>query len=169
MKKILVISDTHIPNVALELPKDIIDTAKRVDFIIHAGDIISIDVIHELKAYAPVYAVHGNVDRYDKHSYLLPDKLIIDVEGVKIGITHGGGAPWGIIGRINKMFPQLDKLDMIIFGHTHHPLIEKRDGRLYLNPGSPTDKRFAPYNSYAIAEIDGKDIYARIIKIKRGY
>ncbi len=166
MKKVLIISDTHIPNVAFELPKSVISEAKSSDVILHAGDIISMDVLSELKYYGDVYAVHGNMDRFDSSTYSLPDKLIIDIEGVKIGLTHGSGAPWGIIGRVNKVFPNLEELDIIVFGHTHHPLLEKKDGRWYVNPGSPTDKRYAPYNSYAILEIDGKEIRPKLIKIE---
>ena len=166
MKRVLIISDTHIPNVALELPKEIIEEAKRSDIIIHAGDIISIDVLNELKYYADVYAVRGNMDRFDEATYSLPEKLLINIEDIKVGVTHGSGAPWGIIKRVNKVFSNLEDLDIIIFGHTHHPLVEQKDGRLYINPGSPTDKRYAPYNSYAILEIDGKKIQAEIIKIK---
>ncbi len=166
MKRILVISDTHIPNVAFELPPQVIDEAKKSDIIIHAGDIISMDVISELKCYADVYAVHGNMDRFDSMTYSLPSKLTIQVEDVKIGVTHGSGPPWGIIGRVNKVFPNLGELDLIIFGHTHHPLIEKRDGRWYVNPGSPTDKRYAPYNSYVILKVDGREISPELIKIE---
>ncbi len=166
MKRILVISDTHIPNVALELPKEVIDEAKKSDIVIHAGDIITMDVLSELKCYADVYAVHGNMDRFDSATYSLPEKLTIQVEDVKIGVTHGSGAPWGIIRRVNKVFPNLNELDVIIFGHTHHPLIEQKNGKWYINPGSPTDRRYAPYNSYAILKVDGKDIQAEIVKIK---
>ena len=162
----LVISDTHIPNVAFELPREVIEEAKRSDIIIHAGDIISMDVISELKCYGDVYAVHGNMDRFDSVTYSLPSKLIVEIEGVKIGITHGSGGPWGIIGRVNRVFSNLEELNVIVFGHTHHPLIEKKDGRWYVNPGSPTDKRYAPYNSYAVLEIEGKEVKPTLVKIK---
>ncbi len=166
MKKILVISDTHIPNVAFELPKKVINEAKNSDIILHAGDIISMDVLNELKYYGDVYAVHGNMDRFDKDTYSLPDKLIIEVEGIKIGLTHGSGAPWGIIERVNRVFSNIEDLDVIVFGHTHHPLIERKGKRWYVNPGSPTDKRYAPYNSYAILEIEDKEIRPKLIKIE---
>ena len=167
MKRILIISDTHIPSNALSLPEIIIEEAKKSDIIVHAGDLITIDVIYELQSYAKeVLGVRGNIDKYDERNNL-PEKIITKIEKVNIGITHGSGAPWGIIKRINKAFTEdeLNLLDIIVFGHTHHPLIEKKGRILYLNPGSPTDKIHAPYNSYIILNIEGTEAQPRLIKI----
>jgi hypothetical protein len=58
-----------------------------------------------------------------------------------------------------------DKVDIIVFGHSHNPVNETRDGILYFNPGSPTDKMFSPYNSYGIIEINENSVEGKIIKL----
>ena len=165
MKTILVISDTHIPTASLNLPIELIEKAKEVDCIIHAGDISTMDVLYELKTYNKnIYAVKGNADDHNVKEKLA-DKLIIDIEGIKIGITHGRGGPWGIENRVKSVFRDYKYLDIIVFGHSHYPLIKKEENILLINPGSPTDKRYAPYNSYVMLNIDKKDISSKIIKI----
>ena len=152
MKIIGVISDTHIPGRMDRLPLELLHAFSEVDCIIHAGDIISMPVIEQLKKIAPVYAVHGNMDGPDVRRHL-PDKYILEIEGKRIGITHGAGDPFTIKRRILKLFKD-SSVDCIVFGHTHHAEVEMRDDILLVNPGSPTDRMFTKRQSFALITID---------------
>lgn len=161
--KIGVISDTHIPDRSKDLPKEILEAFKNVDMVIHAGDLVDLSVIDQLKRVCPnVKAVWGNMDP-EEVKRRLPQKEIIKLGNYTIGLTHGYGPPKNLIEIMADIFKD-DKPDIIIFGHAHAPTNEKRGNVLYFNPGSPTDKIFSPYNSYGIIEINGK-INARIVKI----
>lgn len=161
--KIGVISDTHIPDRAKEIPREVMDGLKDVDMIIHAGDLVDISVLDKLKSISKnVVAVRGNMDP-DEIKKQLPEKEILKVGNHRIGVMHGNGAPNKLIELMSSVFKD-DNVDVIIFGHSHYPINEKRDGVLFFNPGSVTDKVFSPYNSYGIIEVNDK-IEGKIIKI----
>ncbi len=152
MKTIAVISDTHIPSRMDRLPSELLHALTEVDCIIHAGDIVQMQVIDQLQKIAPVYAVCGNMDAGELR-HILPQKYILEIEGKKIGITHGAGDPFTIKKRILKLFADTP-VDCIVFGHTHHAEIETRNNILLVNPGSPTDRVFAKRQSFALITID---------------
>lgn len=81
------ISDTHIPDRARQIPPNVLTSFKDVDLIIHAGDLTTQSVIDELEKIAPVMAIQGNMDRVAGLD--LPKTRVIDVEGVRIGVAHG--------------------------------------------------------------------------------
>jgi len=162
--KIGVISDTHIPERCGEIPAAVINEFKKVDMVVHAGDLADLSVLQKLRELCPqVKAVAGNMDPEEVWDQL-PEKLVFEVSGVTIGLIHGYGPPDQLPKRLTEVFKK-DKVDIIIFGHSHQPMNETIGGTLYFNPGSPTDTVFAPYCSYGIIEINGK-IKADIIKIK---
>ena len=114
--RIVVLDDMHIH--ALEhLPKKIINALSAVDLIIHAGDFTDVKLLEELKSLKEVKAVQGNMDSMEIKT-LLPVREIIEVENKVIGITHGSGSPWGIEGRVRKMF-ESNLIDVIVYGHSH--------------------------------------------------
>lgn len=155
-----VVSDTHIPRRAKNLPEKLLKGLKGVDLIIHAGDFLKDYVIYELEEIAPVEAVAGNNDDdyiYDKLSV----KKIINAGKFKIGIVHGNGSGSSTLKRAMAAFKD-DKVDCVVFGHSHIPFNDTIDGVLYLNPGSPTDKRTQKFYSYAILKV-GDSISAEII------
>ncbi len=161
--RIGVISDTHIPERTKTIPQAILEDFKNVDMIIHAGDLVDLIVIDELSAACKnIKAVYGNMDPYEVKKGL-PEKEIVKIGKYRIGIMHGNGAPFRLMELMKQSFKN-DKVDLIIFGHSHTPLSEMDGDILFFNPGSPTDKIFSPYNSYGIIEINDK-IEARIIKI----
>lgn len=162
--KIGVISDTHVPsNAAQKIPQKVLEAFRNVDMIIHAGDILDLAVIDALKNVCPnVKAVCGNMDS-EEAKKILPQKEILKIGKYKIGIMHGYGHPNSLIELLEKEFKS-DKVDVIVFGHSHNPFNEKKYDIIFFNPGSPTDKVFAPYNSYGIIEING-GIQTKIIKI----
>jgi hypothetical protein len=158
--KVGVLSDTHVPAIVKALPPVIFDIFKGVDLIVHAGDITELSVLDELGAIAPVEAVAGNMDDPDVHSKL-PQKKILALGRYNIGLIHG---KYKIDVQKEMIRKEFVNVDLIVYGHSHTPFWGKIDGVYFLNPGSPTDKRHAPYNSVALLEI-GDEIRAEIIRI----
>ncbi|MHA1214882.1 MAG: metallophosphoesterase family protein [Candidatus Hodarchaeales archaeon] len=154
MQRIGLISDTHIPSRGKSLPPSIFKVFNSVDLILHAGDLEVLSVTKELEKLAPVKAVHGNMCRYEVKK-TLPNKRIIKVEDVHIGLFHGNGGLDGYYERIlNEFKSELDKIDIIVCGHTHLPEAKLFNNIQFINPGSAVDKYFAPKNTVAILNID---------------
>ena len=158
--KVGVISDTHVPAVVKALPPVIFDIFRDVKLILHAGDLVERSVLEALKTIAPVEVVAGNMDTKEIRQ-TLPAKKIIEIRRFRVGLIHGQGELEGQMERIRKEF---DSVDLIVFGHSHTPFWGRVGDMLFLNPGSPTDKRWAPYNSVAILEV-GDELTAEIIRI----
>lgn len=160
-KNVLVLSDTHCESLA-QLSTKIFDEIKNVDIIIHAGDYTQIALVEELAKLKIFYGVYGNMDSYEIKSKL-PEKLVIDLEGFKIGIVHPseGGAPFGIKKRVKALINE--KVDAIVFGHTHKPEISKIENILWINPGSAKSSFLHP-QTYALLEVSDK-LYPKIVKI----
>jgi putative phosphoesterase len=163
--KIGVISDTHIPERAKIIPPEVINGLKDCNVILHAGDLVELKVLDVLKEITDkVIAVYGNMD-YPEVRKKLPPKQIVELEGLRIGVFHGWGAPHKIIDVVRDAFKNEDP-QVIVFGHSHQPLSKNIEGIHYFNPGSPTDKIFSTFNSYGILEIEKKAIKkANIIRI----
>lgn len=161
------IGDTHVPSRVPEIPINIIDEFKRknIDYLIHLGDFTDFKVYDNLLetfGEDKVIAVIGNMDNHQLRD-VLPETVELSLFGHKIFITHGVGGPNIIIKRLNKLF-DLTPYDIIIFGHVHRPYNEKwRDGKLYLCPGTPTDKIFTDINSYGFLKISKEKVVPEII------
>lgn len=136
MKIVGIISDTHIPSRAKKIPNKVFEIFKDADLIIHAGDLIQMDVIKELEQIAPVLAVHGNMDPSNVKTEL-PEFNSIEFHGRKIGVIHNPDALYGM----NKMkrIAKENDLDILVFGHTHKQFIKNEDNVLFINPGSVND------------------------------
>jgi len=159
---VIVISDTHIPERAPTLSRDLVGHLVHADVILHCGDFTSTKVYEELRAIAETYAVAGNCDTYELASRL-PEKRIVEVNGKKIGMTHGSGGPHGLLDRVKRRFAG-EEVDVVLFGHSHIPMIERSNGVVYANPGSPTDRYSAPHPTYLKLEI-GEKIRAEIVEL----
>ncbi len=157
--RIGVVADTH----SKALPPELIQDLKGVDLIIHAGDVVDGRALAELKKFAEVKGVCGNMD-VESLRKALPARCILTCEGVRIGVVHGEGMKEGVLRHVQEAFAS-DKVDVVIFGHSHSPLNKRIGSVLYFNPGSPTDDVFAPYLSYGILEIADKQVKAHIIKV----
>lgn len=151
MRKIGVISDTHIRSRLKGLPQFVFEAFDGVDFILHAGDMLLEDVITELEAIAPTYAVAGNNDNYEIYSKF-GTRRIIEAGGKRIGLTHGYGGQKTYINALAEFYE--DNVDCIVFGHSHIPYNGTMEGILLFNPGSPTDRRFQPMYSLGLLYID---------------
>jgi putative phosphoesterase len=113
-----------------------------VEAILHAGDIGSRAVIDGLAALAPVYAVEGNNDV--ALNLGLPGWLDIDLAGVRIHLVH----------QLADARPPIGT-NAVVFGHSHQPLIEQRDGILYLNPGAAGRRGFHRLQTAALLRLEG--------------
>jgi len=160
--KIGVISDTHIPYAAQELPAKALDLFAGVDAIIHAGDYQDVSVIETLRSKAPFYGVAGNMDAHEIRA-IVPEKTVVELGGFSIGVMHGGGSPNGLEDRLLSAF-KAEHVDVIIYGHSHNPVNHRINNILLFNPGSPTDKRFARCNSIGILTIQ-ETITGEIIEL----
>ena len=157
--KIGVISDTHLKKLPEHLGKRIAKHFKDVDMILHAGDVVELSVL-DFFMDKDLQLVAGNMDSW-KIKQNAPTKLVIPIEGHKVGLIHGWGPPAGIEDRIIREF---DEIDILVYGHTHNASSFIKDGVLFFNPGSPTDKRFTTQNTIGILEL-GERISPIIVTI----
>ena len=158
--KIGIVSDTH----SLALPSQMLEDFLNVDLIIHAGDFCCWEDMEKFKKIKEVQAVYGNMDEA-KIRRFFPRKQILKFDSVAVGLFHGEGSRGLILETVKNEFAK-DKVDCIIFGHSHQPMNEMIDGRLFFNPGSPNDTISTPYRSYGILEVKNKKIVGKIVKVK---
>lgn len=163
MKRILVISDTHVPERAQKLPPQFVNQIRSEEIIVHAGDFTNLEVLQELQKLGKVYAVWGNMDE-GRVKKVLPEKEILEIEGKKIGIYHGSGAPDNLEKKVYDKFDQ--NLDVIVFGHSHTPYNQKLENCLMFNPGSLSGNKNTGWPSYGILNIDQSEIWGEIVEIK---
>lgn len=139
--EIAIVADTHMPRGQRRLPDACAERLRRAELIVHAGDLSTVEVLHELESYGPLVAVHGNVDDGELRA-LLPERLTIEEGDVRIGVVHDSGPGHGRLERLRGWFPDAHA---VIFGHSHIPLHDcASDGFQIFNPGSPTERRRAP-------------------------
>ncbi len=155
------ISDTHIPDRAKEIPENVYSAFKNVDLIFHAGDLTSLKVIEELENIAPVIAIQGNMDRVNGIN--LPTAKVLEAEGLRIGIVHGEVYPRADTQQLLYLARELN-VDILVSGHSHQPKIEQTEGILLLNPGSPVVPRLAD-RTVMLLEINNKEVDVEIVKI----
>lgn len=159
--RIGVVSDTHIPTRGRFLPAALFHLLKEVELILHAGDLVEEGVLSDLSALAPVEAVAGNMDPPPLQERLGRCKLL-KVGAVSIGLIHGDGIRGSIPRRAVEAFAAV-KPDLVVFGHSHFPLYEQREGITLFNPGSPTDPRRAPGPSCGLLTVAGGSICGEIL------
>lgn len=155
------ISDTHVKDRAIEIPKSVFEAFKDVDLIIHSGDITSIEVINELEKIAPVIAIQGNMDRY--FGLDLPKSKIINVENKKIGVVHGEVYPKGDMQQLYYIALELG-VDILIAGHSHKAVMRKYENILFINPGSPTVPVLAD-PTVMLMKLDKENVDISVIKV----
>ncbi|MFT5387846.1 MAG: putative phosphoesterase [Lysobacterales bacterium] len=157
--KIGVIADTH----SLDIPDKVLKAFKNVDVICHAGDFCSVDELNIFKDIKDVHAVYGNCDDSDLVK-ALPEKIIIAIDGLRVGMFHGEGSAKTVLESVKRKFIK-DKVDVVIFGHSHQAFNKVIDGTLFFNPGSPNDTITAPFCSYGQLEITNGNVFGKIIKL----
>lgn len=141
-----VISDTH----GLLRP-EVFDVFAEVDHILHAGDVGSMDILTALEAIAPVTAVYGNTDDWSLRDRL-PQVAAVQLDGFEIVVTHGDQFGTPTPQKLHAAFPQAE---IIVFGHTHRPLLTLVDVVVtVMNPGGAGRRRFDLPASVGILELE---------------
>jgi putative phosphoesterase len=149
--RIGLISDTHG-----KLRSQVLELFDGVDVILHAGDIGDAGIITELETLAPVHAVHGNTDDAEL-STRFHEVVSVTLEGVGITVTHGHrlGSPSPAL--LRRKFPDAD---VVIYGHTHVPLVDREARPLVINPGAAGPPRFKLKPSVAILTLPSLEVTA---------
>jgi putative phosphoesterase len=152
-----VISDTH----GLLRP-EVFEVFHGVELILHAGDVGGREILTQLKAIAPVRAVLGNVDRPGEPG--LAESLDLSLGGLTVHVSHGHelGSPTPV--KLAAAY----SADVIVYGHTHKPLIERIHGALIVNPGAAGPRRFDVKPSVAILTIAAGRADVRIVRLDQG-
>ncbi len=161
-RTVAVIADTHLPRGSRRLPDACLERLRAVDLILHAGDLVSASFLEELRALGPtVHAVHGNMDEPSLRAEL-PARLVVDVAGTRVGMLHAPGPAAGREERLLKRFPGCAA---VVFGHTHVPVVDKHGGVWLLNPGSPTERRRAPFRAMLVLDVAGGVLSPRLVRV----
>ncbi len=129
-----------------------------VSEIFHAGDVGGRDVLDALRSIAPVRAVYGNVDPLDG---ALPDEIVTEIGGLSIHVSHGHELGSPTPGKLLSRYPA----DILVFGHTHHALVERSGQRLVINPGAAGPKRFDVKPSVAILRLTNGTAEVEIVPL----
>lgn len=162
--RVAVISDTHVPGSIRALPDELLVRLRDVDWILHAGDVTTAEVLQRLAAIAPTTAVAGNIDPPELRQ-TLHEREILELGGRRVGLTHGhqrhalqdqyiGSSyeqpPFELF--YQAMMAQLPGAEIILFGHFHRPLVKWWRGVLFVNPGSIAPPHVRP--TYALLDLD---------------
>ncbi len=124
--------------------------------IIHAGDIGKPQVLDGLRAIAPLEAIRGNIDIAD-WALELPERLDLRIGGLSLHVLHD-------LKQLD-IDPLAAGIDVVIAGHSHKPKVERRDGVLYVNPGSAGPRRFSLPISLALLELNDGDAQVELISL----
>ena len=173
--KIGLISDTHIPESASEVPAQVKTAFQEVELILHAGDLHVLAVLDWLQAIAPVLAARGDGDSGGGSRTPVPedprikDAHMLNIEGVSVGLTHRLDYPepsWrSLEAAMQAEFE--GRVDVIVFGGSHVALVESYKGVLLVNPGSPTLPRGSrQLGTVGLLEVTKGEAQARIIDLE---
>ncbi len=148
--RLLLISDTHVPKRAQDLPPQLWDEVATADVVVHAGDWVDVALLDLLESRARrVIGVAGNNDT--DFAGRLPEVVHVELEGLRLAVVHDTGPAQAREARCMRLFPDTD---VLVFGHSHIPWDSTAaNGMRLLNPGSPTDRRSQPNGTYMSAEI----------------
>ena len=146
---LLLLSDTHVPKRARDLPARVWDEVARADAVLHAGDWVELALLDALEAKAArLVACWGNNDGPALRSRL-PERTDVTLGGVRFTVVHETGTTTGREARMSRQYPDTD---VLVFGHSHIPWdTTTTTGLRLLNPGSPTDRRRQPFCTYMTA------------------
>jgi putative phosphoesterase len=164
--EVVVLSDTHMrPGLARHLPPAVYAALEEADLVLHAGDVMTGDLLEELAGFAPTLAVLGNND--GALAGQIPEDRVFSVEGFPIAMVHDSGARQGREARMRRRYPTAG---LVVFGHSHIPLdAEGVGGQRLFNPGSATERRGQPHHTFGRLRIDdGRLVDHRIVVIEAG-
>ncbi|WP_194837784.1 metallophosphoesterase [Nocardia sp. XZ_19_369] len=149
--RLLIMSDTHVPKRARDLPEQLWRAVDVADVVVHAGDWVEVGLLDRLEARSKrLIGVYGNNDGPLLRARL-PEIARAELAGVRLAVVHETGAAKGREQRCARDFPDTD---VLVFGHSHIPWDTVADNGLrLLNPGSPTDRRRQPEHTYMTATV----------------
>jgi uncharacterized protein len=124
---------------------------EQASVALHVGDVTAAAVLEEVRNHVRTEAVHGNMDEPELKASL-PERAVVEAEGLRIGLVHDPGPPQGRHARLVEWFPGCD---VVAYGHTHLPEVTRHGDIWIVNPGSPTERRRAPGHSLAVL-VDGE-------------
>jgi putative phosphoesterase len=146
------------------LPAACVARLRAADAILHAGDLTAVAVLELLESLGPpVHAVHGNVDEPEL-LMRLPAVRVVEADGARILMTHEAGPAAGRLERLRRRFAPMEA-DAVVFGHSHLPLHEERDGFHIFNPGSPTERRRAPVHTMGLATVHAGRLEFELVEL----
>lgn len=153
--RLLLISDTHVPDRSRGIPEEVRRAADAADLIVHAGDWTRVSVLDDLSQHGELIGVYGNNDGPDLRARL-PEIERREIEGVRFAVIHETGDAKRRHAWADASFPDID---VLIFGHSHIPWDTVSPGGLrLLNPGSPTDRRRQPHRTMMTLTVDGGEL-----------
>lgn len=165
--RIGLLADTHIPDIEQAVPEKVADLFRDVDLILHAGDIYSRSVLDYLQSIAPVLAAKGDDD------YIIDERVkqkhVLSVEGRTLLLIHERPYYYRSAPGTQRPAPPPSangSADIVVFGHEHRTVVERQNGILLVNPGSPT---FLSYRrgpgTVALLEINGGEAQVRVLDL----
>jgi uncharacterized protein len=144
-----VLADTHLRADLSALPSAVWAQVDACDAVLHAGDVVTTDLLDALRARRPVHAVLGNNDR--DLSGALPERLELTLAGVRVAMVHDSGPRAGRARRMRRWFPEAQ---VVVFGHSHIPVdLEGEGGQRLFNPGSAVQRRRQPHRTIGVLEL----------------
>lgn len=150
-----------MPRGVRRLPERCLRELEAADLIVHAGDFVGLDMLEELRGFAPVEGVHGNMDAPDLRA-LLPRTRVVDLGGVRIGVVHDPGPRQGREGRLAARFAGCEA---VVYGHTHLPEVTRHGDFWLLNPGSPTERRRAPVHTMIRLDAAAGGLHPELVEL----
>ncbi|MBT9255547.1 metallophosphoesterase [Phycicoccus sp. MAQZ13P-2] len=154
--RVLLMSDTHLPKRAKDLPAPLWDAVDAADLVVHAGDWVDEATLDALEARsARLLACWGNNDGPGLRARL-PEVARASIEGVRVAVVHETGQKQRREERMRLEYPDVD---LLVFGHSHIPWDTAHDGLRLLNPGSPTDRRRQPDFTWMTLRLAGGGVH----------
>ncbi len=159
--ELVVLADTHLQQGIDRLDSRVLEAVDAADAVLHAGDVVSARALDELRSRVPLLAVAGNNDH--ELAGLLPDNLVVTLEGVAVALVHDAGPTRGRPTRLVRRFPTAS---LVVFGHSHVPLDAPGiEGQRLFNPGSATQRRSQPFRSFGRLRLERGQVVERRIEL----